>query len=406
MSRYPEDELVVKAPEGEKIVLLVFDGLGDIPHPDFGGKTPLEAAKTPNLDRLAREGALGRIIPVAIGITPGSGPAHLGLFGYDPLELEIGRGVLEALGIGVALNAQSLSARANFATMDAKGIITDRRAGRIPTEKTIGICKKLQESIGVFEGVKVEVFPAKEHRFVVVFRGEGLADGLSDADPHREGSPLPEVRATKAGAEKAARVLNAFLKKAQEILKNELPANAILLRGLATPPAIPLFPERFKVKAGAIATYPMYKGLARLVGMEILKVGGESYEDEFKTYIENYDKYDYFFIHIKGTDSAGEDGDFARKVKMIEEVDRILPILTAKMPAVLAVTGDHSTPALLKSHSWHPVPLLVCSKYVSRDSTQRLTEQEAVNGALGMFPSRDLMKILLSNAKRMDKYGA
>ena len=402
---FVEGNLIVPAPEGEKIVLLILDGLGDIPHPEHEWKTPLEAAWTPNIDRLAREGALGRLIPVEIGITPGSGPAHLGLFGYDPLDFEIGRGVLEALGIGIELGREDLAARANFATIDEKGVAVDRRAGRISTEKNAELCEKLRKKLGPVEGIEVTVQPAKEHRFVMVFRGEGLADGLSDADPHREGLPLPPVKARRPEAEKSARVVNMFLKNAREVLHNEHPANAVLLRGLSLPPTIPLFPECFQLRSAAIATYPMYRGLARLVGMEIVETG-ESTEQEFQTYLDRHDAYDYFFIHVKGTDAAGEDGDFVRKVEVIEEVDRKLPVLLQKPPAVLAITGDHSTPVMLKSHSWHPVPLLVHSRYVGADGAQRLNEKEAVQGGLGTFYSRDLMKILLACARRLDKYGA
>lgn len=402
---FVEGNLIVPAPEGEKIVLLILDGLGDIPHPEHEWKTPLEAAWTPNIDRLAREGALGRLLPVEIGITPGSGPAHLGLFGYDPLDFEIGRGVLEALGIGIELGREDLAARANFATIDEKGVAVDRRAGRISTEKNAELCEKLRKKLGPVEGIEVTVQPAKEHRFVMVFRGEGLADGLSDADPHREGLPIPPVRARRPEAEKSARVVNMFLKNAREVLHNEHPANAVLLRGLSLPPTIPLFPECFQLRSAAIATYPMYRGLARLVGMEIVETG-ESTEQEFQTYLDRHDAYDYFFIHVKGTDAAGEDGDFVRKVEVIEEVDRKLPVLLQKPPAVLAITGDHSTPVMLKSHSWHPVPLLVHSRYVGADGAQRLNEKEAVQGGLGTFYSRDLMKILLACARRLDKYGA
>lgn len=402
---FVEGNLIVPAPEGEKIVLLILDGLGDIPHPEHEWKTPLEAAWTPNIDRLAREGALGRLLPVEIGITPGSGPAHLGLFGYDPLDFEIGRGVLEALGIGIELARGDLAARANFATVDEKGVAVDRRAGRISTEKNAELCEKLRKKLGPVEGIEVTIQPAKEHRFVMVFRGEGLADGLSDADPHREGLPIPPVKARRPEAEKSARVVNVFLKNAREVLNRERPANAVLLRGLSLPPSIPLFPECFQLRSAAIATYPMYRGLARLVGMDIVETG-ESTEQEFQTYLDRHDAYDYFFIHVKGTDAAGEDGDFVRKVEVIEEVDRKLPVLLQKPPAVLAITGDHSTPVMLKSHSWHPVPLLVHSRYVGADGAQRLDEKEAIHGGLGTFYSRDLMKILLACARRLDKYGA
>jgi len=386
-----------------KIVLLVIDGLGGVPLKS-GGETELEKARRKNLDSLAKESILGLINPVDYGITPGSGPAHLALFGYDPIKYTINRGALAAAGIDFALQRNDVAARINFASIDKDGKVLDRRAGRIATEKNIEICKKLS-SIKI-EGVEIFIRPVKEHRAVVVFRGDGLSDKVTDSDPQVTGKLLLEVKALDPEASKMAGIANQFIKEALKVLKESHPANAILMRGFASHPSIPTFEEVYKLKSAAIATYPMYKGLARFCGMEILETG-TSIAQEFNTLEKEFKNYDYFYIHVKGTDSAGEDGDFNRKVKVIEEVDKEISRLSQlKKPMTLAITGDHSTPSLLKSHSWHPVPFLLYSPYCRPDKSRSFTESECVGGGLGRFPSVKVMALLLAHSLRLKKFGA
>ncbi len=389
-----------------KLVLLVLDGVGDIATRETNFLTPLEAAKTPNMDELAKASAMGRMTPVAPGITPGSGPGHLGLFGYDPLEYEVGRGVIEALGLSIDLKSGDVAARANFCTLDSKGIVTDRRAGRIPTEMNEQLCAKLQK-VKKVSGAEIIIRPGKSHRFVVVFRGKGLEGPLTDSDPHREGEPIKKVQAAakSSKAKYAADVVNDFYSRALPLLREERPANGFLLRGIDHSPAIPTFEERFGLKAGAIAVYPMYKGLAQLIGMKKLE-GTNTTQEEFEKYLAEYDNFQYFFIHVKGTDMAGEDGNFDQKIAVLEEVDRALPTLLQKKPMVLAVTGDHSTPVPMKSHSWHPQPVMIHGPVSGSDKLDRFTETNANRGSLGVFKSRNLIRYMMANAKLFDKFGA
>lgn len=387
-----------------KIVMVVMDGLGDINDKEFDNKTPLEYAKTPNLDDVVRESVCGRHIPVLPGITPGSGPGHLGIFGYDPISCTIGRGVLETVGLGIELKHGDVAARCNFATLAGKGIITDRRAGRISTEESRRLCDILKQ-IKEIDGVEVIVEPGKGHRFVVVFRGDNLNPAIKDTDPQHEGLTPLKAEAMKEEAKFTAGVINKFIENAVLLIKDEHPANGVLMRGFSSKPRIPTFKEKYKLEAAAIATYPMYRGIADLMGMTLLPAP-DTIEGLFETYIEHHNKYDFFFIHVKGTDQAGEDGDFPAKVGVIEKVDRALPILMQKKPNVLAITGDHSTPCPMRSHSWHPVPVLVNSEFCGSDDTTRFTENQCNTGGLGFFESKYLMPILLSNARRLDKYGA
>ena len=390
-----------------KIVLLVLDGVGDLPEASRGGRTPLEAARTPNLDALAPAASLGRLLPVAPGITPGSGPGHLALFGYDPVTTVVGRGVLEALGAGMELRDGDVAARANFCTVDRAGVVTDRRAGRIPGEASARLVERLAREASRFEDVELLLKAGKGHRFVAVLRGTGLAGEVSDADPHREGSVIPKARALAAGAaaEKTARVVNAFVARVGEVLRDQAVANGALLRGVSARPALPGFRERFRLRAAAIAAYPMYRGVAQLAGMALVPVG-ERVTDAVAAAASRWAEFDFFFIHIKGTDMAGEDGDFDAKVAVIEEVDRALPELTALRPDVLCVTGDHSTPTLVRGHSWHPVPALVLARWCGADAAPRFHEATCRAGSLGVLASRDLMAVLLANAGRLDKFGA
>ena len=401
---YSELTLKTKA----KLVLLVLDGLGDLATKEQNYLTPLEAAVTPNLDALAKDSAQGRMIPVAPGITPGSGPGHLGLFGYDPLEFEVGRGVIEALGLGLELKAGDVAARANFCTLDAKGIVTDRRAGRIDTSVCEELCAALSAKIKKIGSTQVIIRPGKGHRFVVVFRGAGLEGPLSDADPHHEGAPVPVVKALNAKsakAKKAAGLIKDFYKAALPVLAKRTPANGFLMRGIAHQPAIPGFEERYRLKPACLAVYPMYKGLAQLVGMTKLE-GPQTIAEQFERYAAEYDNYDYFFIHYKYTDMYGEDGNFGAKTKAIEELDAALPILLGKPPEVLAITGDHSTPCAAKGHSWHAQPVLLRSPLSGADKLARFTETEANRGSLGVFDAKYLIRLMQANARMFDKFGA
>jgi 2,3-bisphosphoglycerate-independent phosphoglycerate mutase len=394
-------DLVV--PAQSKIAMIVMDGLGGLPMQP-GGKTELESARKPNLDALAVQSALGLADPVAPGVTPGSGPGHLGIFGYDPMQYEIGRGVLEALGIDFDLGPNDVAARGNFCTVDASGNLTDRRAGRIATELNVELVKLLRTI--KLDGVQVFVETVKDYRFVLVLRGDGLGDALTETDPQRLGVPALPVRAQQPGSEKSAKLVNQFVAQAQKLLADKHPANMVLLRGFAKRPAIPSYQEIFGLRAAAIAVYPMYRGLSKLLGMKTLAVNGEAIADEFTVLEKNWNDFDFFYLHVKKTDSAGEDGDFARKAHVIEELDAQLPRLMALKPDVVIVGGDHSTPALLKSHSWHPVPVMIYSKFVRADGIAEYGERACTRGSLGHLPSKDLMPIALANAQRLTKFGA
>lgn len=391
--------------DGGKILLLVMDGLGGLPlTPD--GKTELEAANTPNMDAIAKTGSLGMTIPVARGVAPGSGPAHLGLFGYDPLVYDIGRGVLEALGIGLRVGDGDVAIRGNFCTLDANGLIVDRRAGRIPTEEGEKRVALLQ-NIPV-DGATVEVKAGEGYRFALVIRGSGLSDEVLDTDPQATGvAPLPAVAKSPAG-ERTATIINQWIAGALERLKGQEPANGITLRGVAGDPALPKYGDVYKLKAACVAVYPMYKGVSQLVGMDIIPTDiHDSVQDEFNKVAEIWNDYDFVFCHVKYTDSRGEDGNFDGKAAVIEEVDRALPTLLGLKPDVLIITGDHSTPARLRSHSWHPVPLLLHAPETAMpDRAVAFGERECMTGALGQFPAADLMQIALAHAKRFVKYGA
>ena len=399
----PEEVLQSLAVQTEsKLVMVVIDGIGGLP---IRGKTELEAAKTPNLDRFTPKAVCGLIDPVSYGITPGSGPSHLALFGYDPFRYGIGRGVMEALGSDIPLTQDDLAVRGNFATIDDQGIVVDRRAGRIPTEKSKKVCEFLGDEIKEVEGVRISIYPGREHRFVLVFRGEGLRDDLTDADPQKDGLKAKGTEGRSQEARRTAEIVNLYLKRATEAIKSFHPANTILLRGFSKIPHIPTMSEKFKLRPAAIATYPMYRGLARIVGMEILETG-ETLRDEVETLKKYLDRYDFFYIHFKKPDMAGEDGNFKMKVKSIEEIDRILPSIFKLKPDVLVITGDHSTPAVLKSHSWHPNPILLFSNYVRPDGLRRFTERNCQKGQLGRFPAKDIIPLMLANGLKLKKFGA
>jgi 2,3-bisphosphoglycerate-independent phosphoglycerate mutase len=385
-----------------KIVLLVIDGLGGLPHPETG-KTELESAAKPNLNRIARDSLCGLIDPVSPGITPGSAPGHLAIFGYDPVQYHIGRGVLEALGIDVELKPDDIAARGNFCTVDDKGIITHRRAGRISTDKNTVLCRLLNDI--TMEGVEISVVPVKEHRFVLILRGGALSPELGDSDPQQIGQAPKKIEALSPQAQKTAEIANEFVSQASSLLQGKTPANMVLLRGFSRRPHIPSISEIYKLKPAAIATYPMYRGLARLVGMKVLP-GGENITDQLNSLHRHYAKYDFFFIHFKNTDARGEDGDFPAKVQAIEELDKALPGLLSLDPEVLIVTGDHSTPATLAMHSWHPVPFMLKSKWCRPDDVTEFSERACLAGGMGRFPATEIMPLAMANALKLAKFGA
>jgi len=385
-----------------KIVLLSLDGLGGLPRPETG-RSELETARLPHLSALAAASACGLLRHVAPGITPGSGPGHLGLFGYDPLAYQVGRGVLESLGIEFDLRAGDLAARGNFCTVDGRGLITDRRAGRIATD----VCVRLTERLRSIRlpGVEVLVEPVKEHRFVLVLRGPGLSGGLSETDPQALGKPPLPVRALVPAAARAAELINAFVDEARRRLADAAPANMILLRGFDQLGELPRFPEVYALRAAAIAAYPMYRGLAKLVGMDVLKTGG-TFADEITTLREHWQAYDFFFVHYKDTDKAGEDGDFDAKVEALERFDGFIPAIRDLGPDVLVVSGDHATPSILAAHGWQPVPALLWSRYCGADPVTAFTERACAAGTLGVIPAHHLMPLIMANALRLTKFGA
>lgn len=388
-----------------KIVLLVMDGLGGLPS-EPGGATELETARTPNLDKLASRSICGLHDPIGAGITPGSGPGHLALFGYDPLHYMIGRGVLSALGSGFELTERDVAARGNFCTVDDAGRVTDRRAGRISTEKSRALAERLQQ----IELPDVELFvqAVKEHRFVFVLRGENVCAEVSDTDPQETGVEPRPARALSQSADATATadLVEQFVGQARERLHDAGPANMVLLRGFARQPNWPSFSEALGLRAAALADYPMYRGVAQLVGMEVLETN-DGIDAKLERARETWDDFDFFFIHHKKTDSTGEDGKFDQKVEEIERIDAALPRLLELNPDVVMVTGDHSTPSALREHSWHPVPVVLWSRHCRPDRVERFGERDCVSGGLGgRFRAIDLLPLALANAGRLAKYGA
>jgi 2,3-bisphosphoglycerate-independent phosphoglycerate mutase len=385
-----------------KIILLVIDGMGGLPDSQ-NGKTELETAFTPNLDALASKSICGLSDPVSPGITSGSAPGHLALFGYDPVIYGIGRGALEAMGIDYPLEPGDIAARGNFCTVDKEGLITDRRAGRVSTEQSSKLCELLNNM--TIDGVNILALPVKDHRMALVLRGANLNPDISDSDPQQTGMAPLKVKANSVAARRTTDIVNKFLDKAKDLLAGYSPANMVLLRGFDEKPQFPSMAEIYKLKPAAIASYPMYRGLARAVGMDILKTG-PTMEDEMATLKQNYNEYDYFFIHIKETDARGEDGDFAAKVRALEHVDKIIPEITGLKPDVFVVAGDHSTPAMIKGHSWHPVPVLINSAWCRPDNVKKFSESDCICGGLGRIPATDIMPLAMANALKLNKYGA
>jgi 2,3-bisphosphoglycerate-independent phosphoglycerate mutase len=386
----------------KKIVLLVMDGVGGLPR-EKGGKTELETANTPNLDALASEGECGLHLPIGFGIIPGSAPGHLALFGYQPTDYPIGRGVVAALGIGFPIQSGDVAVRVNFATRDDEGRITDRRAGRIPTEKCAELCQLL--SAVSIPGVELFIQPVKDYRAVVVFRGEGLSDHVKDTDPQATGVKPHDPKATSPKGGKTAGIAGRFIAKALELLKDRHPANAILMRGFAELPHIPSMQERFGLDPVALAVYPDYKGVSRLVGMDVVE-DLKDLHTQAAALRKNWDRYTFFFVHHKYTDSKGEDGDFEAKVGEIEKVDRFVPRILELKPDVLLITGDHSTPAVMRAHSAHPVPFLLHAANLRPDSTTEFGERSCSQGLWGVIPGAMLMRLALSAADKLAKFGA
>ncbi len=384
-----------------KIVLLVADGLGGLPHPDTR-KSELETAHIPNLNGLAQRSACGLTTPVEVGVAPGSGPGHLALFGYNPLKYLIGRGALEALGIGAELLPGDVAARGNFCTVDDEGLLTDRRAGRIRTELSAPLCQRL-DSIEI-PGVQVDVMPVQDYRFVLRLRGEGLSEAVEETDPQREGLPPRPARALSATGERTAEVVQEFVSQAGRLLSEEQPANMVLLRGWAQLPNLPEFGRVYHLNPAAIAAYPMYRGLASVANMRIIPTG-MTFGDEVDTLHANWDDHDFFFIHYKPADAAGEDGDFDGKVKCLEELDRHIPRILDLEPDVLMVAGDHATPAIMASHSWHPVPFMLHSQLTLGEGVDGFNERACAQGSIGRIPAETIMLLALSHAGKLGKYG-
>jgi len=384
-----------------KIVLLVADGLGGLAHPDTG-KSELETAEIPNLDALAQESACGLTTPVLPGVAPGSGPGHLALFGYDPLKHQIGRGALEALGIEVELAPGDVAARGNFCTVDGDGLLVDRRAGRIPTELSAPICERLDRI--ELPGVQVDVFPVQDYRFVLRLRGEGLSAAVSETDPQVTGAKALPANPLKPEAEKTADLVNRFVERAAQLMREEDRANMLLLRGFAQMPSLPPMGEVYRLDPAAIAAYPMYRGLASVAGMKVIPTG-RTFADEVVTLRENWDKHDFFFIHYKPADAAGEDGDFDAKVRCLEELDPFIPAIRELEPDVLMIAGDHATPAIMAAHSWHPVPFLLHSKLTKGQGIPTFDEKACALGAIGSIPATSVMVLGLSHAGKMTKFG-
>jgi 2,3-bisphosphoglycerate-independent phosphoglycerate mutase len=401
---HPEliDTLAIK--NKSKIIFLIMDGLGGLPRPG-GHETELETARTPNLDALAMKSVCGILDPVGYGITPGSGPAHFSLFGYDPVKNNIGRGILEGAGIDFPMTDRDLLVRINFATVDKNGLVVDRRAGRIDNETNRRVCRKLQDHVRLDKGVEVMFESVREHRALLVLRGDGLREEIAETDPQKTNMLPISPRALIPAAEPTAALFSEIVDQARKVLFDEARANMILLRGYARYRRYPSIEERFGLNALAIASYPMYRGIARLLGMDIA-MPTDSIRAEVDSLRDNYTKYDFFFMHVKPTDSRGEDGNFEAKVKVIEEVDTLIPLVTGLKPDVLVVTGDHSTPAVMASHSWHPVPVLLAAETCRPDRVERFGERDCSQGGLGRIPMVYLMGLALAHAKRLEKFGA
>ena len=384
-----------------KIVLLVVDGLGGLAHPDTR-LSELETANIPNLDAMAQESACGLTTPVLPGVAPGSGPGHLALFGYDPLKHLIGRGALEALGIEVALQPGDVAARGNFCLVDGDGLLVDRRAGRIPTEFSAPLCERLDKI--EIDGVQIDVFPVQDYRFVLRLRGEGLSELISETDPQVTGATALPVKPLTPEAKRTAELVNEFVSQASKLLAEEERANMVLLRGFAQMPNLPPMNDAYQLNTAGIAAYPMYRGLAEVAGMKVIPTG-RTFGDEVETLRQNFDSHDFFFIHYKPADAAGEDGDFDAKVKCLEDLDPFIPQIRELNPDVFLVAGDHATPAIMAAHSWHPVPFMLNSKLTRGEGVPRFNERTCAQGSVGSILATQVMLLAMSHAGKLQKYG-
>jgi 2,3-bisphosphoglycerate-independent phosphoglycerate mutase len=384
-----------------KIVMLVVDGLGGLAHAKTG-RSELETAHLPNLDQLAKQSACGLTVPVTPGISPGSGPGHLALFGYDPIRSLIGRGALEALGIDIELGDRDIAARGNFCSIDADGNLTDRRAGRIPTELAAPLVELL-DGIDI-PGAETAVFAVKDYRFVLRIRGDGLEDGISETDPERLGVPPLDPMAQNESSQKSARIIRDFTDRARFVLRDRSFANMVLLRGFSKMPALPQMGDAYLLKPAAIAAYPMYRGLARMLGMEIIDAGND-FGQEVEALHRHYSGHDFFYLHYKPADAAGEDGDFEGKVAALEALDTFIPSILELNPEVFIVAGDHATPSILASHSWHPVPLLLRSQWTAGEGIPLFHERTCASGSLGTIQASQIMLLAMAHAGKLRKYG-
>ncbi len=389
--------------DGGSIVLLVMDGVGDIP--DDRGRTPLEAARTPNLDRIARKASLGRTIPIAPGVTAGSVAGHLALLGYDPMAVKIGRGPIDALGVGVDLQPGDVVMRGNFATVK-DGIVIDRRAGRLPGDTAAELCFALNAKLRFkFEGIETQIAQTAEHRFVLHLRGNNLSPQITDTDPGQNGLPAKPCRANAPQAARTAEIVNIVAKAAADFLMINR-ANAILLRGAGARPHLASFNDHYGLNAMAVATYPTYRGIAAACGMELYPMMPSDAHDAINfavSALQGPNKHQFIFIHYKNTDTAGEDGNFDAKVAAIEHLDAALKPLVDQPPDVLVVAGDHPTPVAMRGHSWHPVPLMIASKWTPGGKNQRYTERQCADGELGTIKATDVMALAMGHAKRLRK---
>ncbi|MGB2822873.1 MAG: 2,3-bisphosphoglycerate-independent phosphoglycerate mutase [Phycisphaerae bacterium] len=386
-----------------RIVLLVMDGVGDCDNDGRG--TALQMAETPNLDALAARSALGLSVPVATGVTPGSGPGHLGLFGYDPLIYQVGRGVLSALGIEFDITPRDVAARLNFCTIDAEGNVADRRAGRIADDVNRRVLAAIREKLTPPEGVEVFFETEAEHRALMVLRGDGLDDEVGDTDPQDVGVPPLSPTRPPHGDSPTAKLVEGIIAQVRAILADEPQANMILARGFAKYPDWPRFPDRFKLDPAAVAGYPMYRGVARLVGIPVVAEPTTAADICAET-VKALADHTFVFSHFKYTDKTGEDGDLAGKIERIEEMDAALETLLGAEPDVLVITGDHSTPPSLKAHSWHPVPVLMKAPYLRGGDGPAFDEVACRAGQIGTIPAKELIPLAMAHAGKLEKFGA
>ncbi len=403
-----------------KILLLIADGLGDRPVKELGGKTPLEAAEKPNINRLAEEGMVGLIDPIKPGIIPGSDTSHLNYLGYDPYKYYTGRGPFEAMGTGLVLKGGDIAFRANFATVDESGIVLDRRAGRI-REGTSDLAKSLNMKI---EDVEILFKEGTEHRGALVLRGNGISTEVSDNDPHSDNLEPKKIVATSEKGEKTARILNEFYRRSLVILKDHeinkerrrkglMEANAILYRGGGQVPILPSFKERHSLTGGFVAAVALVSGICKLVGLKDYTPAGvtgstdTNIKKKFSAAVEGLREVDFMLVNVKGTDIAGHDGKGVAKKEFIERIDSAMTdtIMKIKDDILICFTGDHSTPASVREHTSDPVPILLRYPGCRRDGVGKFDEISSKDGYLRLR-GNDLIDVLLSSANKSDKYGA